>query len=250
MVEEKVKADDPEFMAVVKGWSGTFKKIETLYTNKRANSQVEVLVSKDDLVSFAEYIKGQGWEYVTSLSGVDYPDRPGEELEVVYHFSNYENAKLVVVKSRCSYEDPSMPSLYNTVKSVDFHERETHDLFGIKFKGHVKDEGDGNLPILMLPEDWPQTEDDPPYPFRKEYVQKPRPFEHVTDTRGHQGTQDSRFHRKIDRSGWLDKYYNEDSPTHFTHTKRKNIAKKTSHDDLSEVEDPESEYSKKTRKHF
>jgi NADH:ubiquinone oxidoreductase subunit C len=250
MSEETVVPEDSELMSIIKGWNGTIKEIKPIYSNKKSNNQVEALVDKENLLDFAEYLKGKGWDYVTSLSGVDYPNRAGEELEVVYHFANYNSPKIIVVKSRCSYEDPTMPSLYPIVKSVNFHERETHDLFGIKFKGHVKDQGDGNLPVLMLPDDWPQTPEDPPFPFRKEYVQKPRPFEMVTDTRGHQGERDSRFHRHIDRSGWLDDYYKEDSPTNFTHTKKKNLTKKSSETELSEVEDPDSEYSKKERKHF
>ena len=250
MSEETEIPEDKELIAMVKEWSGELKEIKMLYSNKRSNNQVEVLVDKNSLLSLAEFLKSKGWEFVTSVSGVDYPERSGEELEVVYHFTNYHSPKIIQVKSRCSYEDPTMPSLYPVVKSVNFHERETHDLFGIKFKGHVKDLGDGELPVLMLPDDWPQTEDDPPYPFRKEYVQKPRPFEMVTDTRGHLGKLDERFHRPIDRSGWLDEYYKEDSPTKITHTKRISLAKKKSKDDLSEVEDPDSEYSKKERKHF
>lgn len=250
MSEEIEVIEDSELISLVKGWSGNLKEIKTLYTNKKSNNQVEVLLDKNGLLDFAKYIKSKGWEYVTSLSGVDYPDRSGEELEVVSHFANFESPKIIVVKARCSYEDPKMPSLYPVVKSVNFHERETHDLFGIKFVGHVKDENEsGELPVLMLPEDWPQTEDDPPFPFRKEYVQIPRPFEKVTDTRGHLGEQDKDYHRPIDRSGWLDEYYKEDSPIKTSHTKKKNRLNKSA-DDLSEVEDKDSEYSKKERKHF
>lgn len=102
--------------------------------------------------------------------------------------------------------------------STNFHEREAYDLFGIRFPGHVDQiDDDGNLPRLLLPDDWPQFEDDPPYPFRKEYVQKARPFQNVTDTRGFQGERWKKFARPIDRSGWLDEFYKEDTdPVDYT----------------------------------
>jgi len=249
MSEEQTIVEDKELTALVKSWSGKISDVKTIYSNKRNNNQVEVLVEKSELISLATFLKSKGWDYVSSLSGVDYPDRTDQELEVVYHFTNYESPKIFVVKTRCSYADPVIPSLFSVVKSVDFHERETHDLFGILFPGHVKADDKGNMPKLMLPDDWPQTPEDPVFPFRKAYVQKARPFEKVTDTRGHLGEQDSQFHRPIDRSGWLDEYYKEDSPIQFSNTKRKTRVNK-SLDEPSEVEDKDSEYSKQVRKHF
>ncbi|MHA2364886.1 MAG: NADH-quinone oxidoreductase subunit C, partial [Candidatus Hodarchaeales archaeon] len=125
-----------------------------------------------------------------------------------------------IIKTRCSYSDPVIPSLAPVTQSANYHEREIFDLFGIRFPGHPRADDKGSLPHLLIPDDWPQYEDDPPFPFRKEYVQKPRPFEKVTDTRGHQGKQWQKFNRPIDRSGWLDEYYKETSPTEITHTKK------------------------------
>ena len=246
--EEVVIAEDSQLMSIAKGWTGTFKEAKTIY-NRKNNSQIELLVDKKDLISLATYLKEQGWTYITSLSGVDYPERTGEELEAVYHFTNFELPKIFVVKTRCSYDDNVLPSLEPILHSIDFHERETHDLFGIRFTGHVKADEQGNLPKLMLPDDWPQNPDDPPFPFRKSYVQKPRPFEKVTDTRGHQGEHYEPFHRKVDRSGWLDEYYKEDTAESYSITKRKNRVNKPE-DEPAEVEDPESEYAKQQRKHF
>jgi NADH:ubiquinone oxidoreductase subunit C len=248
MSEEQPIVEDSQLVSIAKGWNGTLKEVKTIY-NRKNISQVELLVDKNDLLSLASYLKEQGWNYVTSLSGVDYPERAGEELEAVYHFGNFESPKLFVVKSRCSYAEPTLPSLEPILHSINFHERETHDLFGIKFTGHVKADPVGNLPKLMLPDDWPQHPEDPEFPFRKAYVQKPRPFEKVTDTRGHQGEHYEPFHRPIDRSGWLDEYYKEDSPESYAHTKRKNRVNKPA-GEVTEVEDPESEYSKQQRKHF
>ena len=248
MSEEQIIAEDSQLITIAKGWSGTYKHAKTIY-NRKNISQVELFVDKKDLLSLATYLKEQGWNYVTSLSGVDYPEHTGEELEAVYHFANMQSPKIFVVKARCSYDDPVLPSLEPILHSIDFHERETYDLFGIRFTGHVKADENGNMPKLMLPDDWPQHPTDPPFPFRKSYVQKPRPFEKVTDTRGHQGEHYEPFHRQIDRSGWLDEYYKEDTAETYSFTKRKNRSIRPE-GQPAEVEDPESDYSKQERKHF
>jgi NADH:ubiquinone oxidoreductase subunit C len=181
-----------------------------------------VHVVREQLVSLATYLRDHGWPYVTSASGVDWPAT--QELEMVYFFTNLENQKIIIVKTRCPYNDPVIPSLCSIFMSTNFHEREAYDLFGIRFPGHIDQLDDkGNLPRLLLPDDWPQYESDPPFPFRKEYVQVGRPFEKVTDTRGFQGERWPQFSRAIDRSGWLDKFYNESSDPK-DHTLRANIA--------------------------
>lgn len=224
------------------------KELNTIYNTGRT-SQIEVKIDSSKLLELATYLKESGWPYITSLAGVDYPEREGEELEVVYHFCSHNQPDIICVKTTASYNDPSVPSLANLYPSVNFHERETSDMFGIKFPNHPTQlNQEGLLPHLLLPEDWPQYEDDPPYPFRKEYAQKPRPFEKVTDTRGHQGEPWEKYHRKIDRSGWLDEYYQEETPLTWYNTKRPFRAD-TPVDELTETEKPEPP-QEKPRKHF
>jgi NADH:ubiquinone oxidoreductase subunit C len=206
-----------EIVTHVKKWSGNIESIRGFHRH-----QVEVKIKRDDLVSLATFLSENGWPYVTSASGVDYPET--QELEVVYFFANTENQKIVLVKVRCPHDDAWLPTLCSVFMSTNFHEREICDLFGIRFPGHVDQlDDDGNLPKLLLPEDWPQFEDDPPYPFRKEYVQIARPFAQVADTRGFQGERWKKFSRPIDRSGWLDEYYNETSDEK-DHTQRSHVA--------------------------
>lgn len=214
--EKKAFPEETKVYEILKTWEGKF----TEGPITRNKNQIEVLINKSDLLLFSKFLIEKNWAYVTSLSGADYPDREGEQLELIYHWASYNSNKLVVVKTRTSYDDPVIPSLSSVTQSVNFHEREVFDLFGIRFPGHDKADEEGSLPHLLLPDEWPQYEDDPPYPFRKEYVQKPRPFEKVTDTRGNQGKLWQKFNRPIDRSGWLDEYYKEDSPIESSNTKK------------------------------
>ena len=213
--EKKAFPEETKVYKILKTWEGKF----TEGPITRNKNQIEVLINKSDLLTFGKFLIEKDWVYVTSLSGADYPEREGAQLELIYHWASYTSNKLIIVKTRTSYEDPVIPSLSSVTQSANFHEREVFDLFGIRFPGHDKADELGALPHLLLPDKWPQDEDDPPYPFRKDYVQKPRPFEKVTDTRGNQGKWQN-YKRPIDRSGWLDEYYKEESPIETSNTKK------------------------------
>src|SRR3990172_5981202 len=209
--------EETHVISKVKSWNGPIKNIRTLYRH-----QVEVKINRENLLSLTKFLLSNGWPYITSASGVDWPTT--QELEMVYFFSNHENQKIVIVKTRCPYSDPTIPSLCRMTMSTNFHEREACDLFGIRFPGHMDQiDPSGQLPKLLLPDDWPQFETDPWFPFRKEYVQIALPFEKVVDTRGFQGKRWEQYYRAIDRSGWLDEYYKESSSP-IDKTLRVNVA--------------------------
>lgn len=72
----------------------------------------------------------------------------GDQLEVVYDY-NYTGGELcrVVVRCRLDRAKPEIPTISGVHAGADWHERETHDFFGIKFTGHP------DLSPLLLPED-------------------------------------------------------------------------------------------------
>lgn len=73
---------------------------------------------------------------------------PGpEEMEVVYDFNHYEEFCRVVLRARLLRDNPEVPSISAIYPGADWHERETHDFFGIRFAGHPC------LAPLLLPED-------------------------------------------------------------------------------------------------
>ena len=84
------------------------------------------------------------FNYLRSLTGVDW----GAEREVVYHLWSTTKKHNVTIKTRVPAEDPRLPSAIDIWKAADWHERETHDMFGIVFVGHP------NLVPLLLPDDF------------------------------------------------------------------------------------------------
>lgn len=73
-----------------------------------------------------------GFEMLTSVSGVDMI----EHLESVYHFRSLSHNWLLQMRVKTSSTDPQIPSLVGIYQSANWLERETYDLYGIRFAGH------------------------------------------------------------------------------------------------------------------
>jgi NADH-quinone oxidoreductase subunit C len=84
--------------------------------------------------------------------GEEVPETPPEEppepqMEVVYDFSHWTTLCRIVVRTRIPRANPEVPTISDIFSGANWHERETHDFFGIKFIGHP------DLKPLLLPED-------------------------------------------------------------------------------------------------
>lgn len=76
------------------------------------------------------------------------PAEPAEDdLEVVYDYSHVETLCRVVVRARMPRSNPVIPTISQVYPGANWHERETHDFFGINFIGHP------DLSPFLLPED-------------------------------------------------------------------------------------------------
>ncbi|HKJ64972.1 MAG TPA: NADH-quinone oxidoreductase subunit C [Desulfopila sp.] len=84
--------------------------------------------------------------FIESITGVDWIKE--EQMEVIYDFSRYDfDLCRVVIRTRVPRDQPSLPSITSIYAGANWHERETHDFFGIKFEDHP------HLVPLLLPED-------------------------------------------------------------------------------------------------
>jgi NADH-quinone oxidoreductase subunit C len=94
------------------------------------------------------------------VTAVDWPDREPAlpRYDVVYQLRSLkynDECRLVV---RVPEDAPRVPTTERVFAGMDWHERETFDLFGIEFVGHH------DLHRILLPEDWIG------HPLRKDYV--------------------------------------------------------------------------------
>jgi NADH-quinone oxidoreductase subunit C len=69
------------------------------------------------------------------------------EMEIVYDYNLASALCRVVVRTRVPRANPEVPSINQIYPGANWHERETHDFFGIRFVGHPY------LKPLLLPED-------------------------------------------------------------------------------------------------
>lgn len=84
--------------------------------------------------------------FLETITGVDWI---GEgQFEVIYDFSRYDfEICRVVIRTRVDRNTPQVPTITHIFAGANWHERETHDFFGIVFEGHP------HLIPLLLPED-------------------------------------------------------------------------------------------------
>jgi NADH-quinone oxidoreductase subunit C len=105
---------------------------------------LDAALPPEKVVAAAEILSKQGF-FIEAVTGVDWID--DGQMEVVYDFNHFDELCRVVIRSRLDRDNPEVPTISHVYQGADWHERETHDFFGIKFIGHP------DLSPLLLPED-------------------------------------------------------------------------------------------------
>src|SRR5436305_2551651 len=110
------------------------------------------------LVAVCRFLRDQlGFDLLSSISGVDMLDH----LETVYHMRSTTRGQLLQIKVRIDNEKPEVDSVVSVWPTANWLERETYDLFGIRFAGHP------DLRRILLDDDFEG------YPLLKSFHQVP-----------------------------------------------------------------------------
>jgi NADH-quinone oxidoreductase subunit C len=119
--------------------------------------ELTVEIASDKIVEATGRVKNKlNFERITSVTGVDrFPAEP--RFEVVYHLQSIANKARLRLKARVSGAKPEIDSVSSVYRGAEWYERETFDLFGVRFLNHP------NLTRIMMPEDWEG------HPLRKDY---------------------------------------------------------------------------------
>ncbi|MGD0259880.1 MAG: NADH-quinone oxidoreductase subunit C [Verrucomicrobiota bacterium] len=117
---------------------------------------VEATVAPDQVVLAAELLDKEGLSLDT-ITGVDWMAEG--QMEVVYDYFHPAKALRVVVRTRIPRDKAEIATIQKVFPGANWHERETHDFFGIRFLGHP------NLTPFLLPEDADY------HPLRKDFAQ-------------------------------------------------------------------------------
>ncbi len=93
------------------------------------------MVQPAHLIRLMRQVRDQlGFDYLTSLTGVDYMD--DGKLEVVYHLNRTVGGPGLVIKTQAERGNPLVPSITSLYPGAEFQEREAFDLIGIRFQNH------------------------------------------------------------------------------------------------------------------
>jgi NADH-quinone oxidoreductase subunit C len=118
-----------------------------------------VTVRKQEIVRICEFLKADpalAFDMLIDLLGVDMY-RPEGRFEVVYNLYSIANKTYLRLKVSVEEDDPVVPTLTGVWPAANWHERETYDMFGIKFAGHP------DLRRFYMPEEFEY------YPLRKDF---------------------------------------------------------------------------------
>jgi len=122
----------------------------------KRSQRIFISVDSNKLVELCKWIKDNGYVHLSSISVTDWLEKGN--FEVTYHLWSYDDRILVTIKTKISRNKPVISSVTSVWgENAEIHERELHELFGVKFKGNK------DLTPLFL-ENWQG-----PAPFRKDF---------------------------------------------------------------------------------
>ncbi len=89
-----------------------------------------------DVLAWLKDAPGQGFDYLTDVTAVDYRD-PERPLEVVYQLRSLRRRADLRVKLALDKREPlEVRSVVDLWRGADWLEREVYDMFGVVFQGH------------------------------------------------------------------------------------------------------------------
>jgi len=116
---------------------------------------LDATVVPEKVIEAAAELAREGFALDT-ITGVDWLAQ--NQMEVVYDYFHPLTGLRVVIRTRTGRDDAELPSIAEVFPGAAWHERETHDFFGIRFSGHP------NLVPFLLPEDATY------HPLRKDFT--------------------------------------------------------------------------------
>ena len=96
-------------------------------------------VAKDQNLKVLQFLYDEtdlNFQFLTDLTAVNYPDKLGRELAVVYHLHNLKDNVRIRFTVFADIASPDVFTASKLFSAANWMERETYDFFGINFVGH------------------------------------------------------------------------------------------------------------------
>ena len=118
--------------------------------------ELALFIAPEAIVDVCRFLKDeQQFNRLSGLTGVDWwPAEP--RFEVVYLLHSIPKKERVRLKCRVA-EGAEIDSVTSVWRSANWYERETFDMFGVRFRNHP------DLRRILMPADWEG------HPLRKDY---------------------------------------------------------------------------------
>jgi NADH-quinone oxidoreductase subunit C len=132
---------------------------EHLVGSREFRGELTVTVTADVLVRVCEFLKTDpelAFDMLIDLTAVDMY-RPEARFEVVYLMYSLKNTRYLRLKVLVEEARATVPTVTGVWPAANWHERETFDMFGIRFAGHP------DLRRLYMPEEFEH------HPLRKDF---------------------------------------------------------------------------------
>ncbi len=130
--------------------------------------QVIARIQSDSLLEVCSFLKenpSTEFNYLSCITGVDYPERE-KRFDLVYHLYSISKNHRLTLKISVG-ESETIPSVTGIWKTANWHEREVYDLLGISFSGHPQ------LERILTPDNFPH------HPLRKDFPVEGNPEDHI-----------------------------------------------------------------------
>lgn len=124
-----------------------------------ARGELTIVIAPSSIAAACTLLRDEPDLAFTSLRdvcGADY-NRPGDRFEVVYNLYSLRNRFRLRLKVRLPAEDPHVATVSGVWPAADWAERETYDMYGIRFDGHP------DLRRVYMPEEFDY------HPLRKDF---------------------------------------------------------------------------------
>jgi NADH-quinone oxidoreductase subunit C len=130
------------FAAIAEQENGSLLIINTDHASK--GTDLEVTVSSERVVDAGRILDHARFT-LEAITGIDWLEQG--RIEIVYDYTCIESGKRITVRTFVGRGEPELPTLTAIYPGANWHERETHDFFGVVFTGHP------DFTPLLLPED-------------------------------------------------------------------------------------------------
>ena len=132
-----------------------------------------IMVAREDIREVLRALQADGYRgygFVTCVDHLATPVRPAPpgRFELVYQVRHVDGPELRV-RVFVPEDDPVVPTVSDIFAPANWDERETWDLFGVRFDGHP------DLTRILLPDDWEG------HPLRRDYPVGGEPVDFAED---------------------------------------------------------------------